>query len=276
MPSVDANLTIDDNGTARPLRVSDLAIQGKSVRHGAGAPTDASGTFDEFYIDTAAWAIYGPKTDAGWGAATSLIGSVDLAPFQARSEKGQPNGYAGLDAGGKVATSVLPALAINDVFPVADQAAMLALTAQRGDIAVRADNNKTYALAGDDATLLANWIELKTPGAVTSINGQTGAVVLRRLVAGGNLGATPSLAMQASDHDVWLVGTLNANATLTVTGLAAGQSARLLLTQDATGGRTLSITVGGSTAAVSVNATAGASSVVSCFCDGTDLYVRGA
>jgi hypothetical protein len=170
----------------------------------------------------------------------------------------------------------LPALAINDVFPVADQAAMLALTAQRGDLAVRADTNKTYALAGDDATLLANWIELRTPGAVTSVNGQTGAVVLRRLIAAGNLGATPSLAMLASDHDVWLVGTLNANATLTITGLAAGQSARLLLTQDATGGRTLAITVGGSTAAVTVNAAASSSSVVSCFYDGTDLYVRGA
>jgi hypothetical protein len=271
-------LTIDDNGTNRPLRVSDLAVQGKSVRHGAGPPTDSSGTFDEFYIDTDAWAIYGPKTDAGWGTATSLVGSGtgDLTAFQARSEKGAPNGYAGLDAGGKVATGALPPLAINDVFPVADQAAMLALTAQRGDIAIRADNNKTYALAADDATLLANWLELKAPGTVTSVNGQTGAVVLRRLVAAGNLGATPSLAMQAGDHDVWLVGTLNANATLTISGLAAGQSARLLLTQDATGGRTLSITVAGSTAAVSVNATAGASSVVSCFYDGTDLYVRGA
>lgn len=97
----------------------------------------------------------------------------------------------------------------------------------------------------------------------------------RRLVAGGNLGATPSLAMQATDQDVWLVGALNANATLTLTGLAAGQSVRLLLTQDATGGRTLSIAVGASTAAVAVNAGANATSVVSCFYDGTDLYVRG-
>ncbi|WP_238326842.1 hypothetical protein, partial [Paenibacillus graminis] len=40
-----------------------------------------------------------------------------------------------LDSGGKLDTSVLPALAISDTFVVATQAAMLALTAEVGDIA---------------------------------------------------------------------------------------------------------------------------------------------
>jgi hypothetical protein len=126
--------------------------------------------------------------------------------------------------------------------------------------------------AKQDASGAATDAELAS--AVATIN--TAIAARRRVVAAGNLGATPSLAVLPSDEDVALVGTLTANATLTITGLLAGQSVRLLLTQDATGGRTLSITVGGSTAAVTVNPAAGSTSVVTGFYDGTDLYVRGA
>ncbi len=99
---------------------------------------------------------------------------------QSTSEKNQANGYAGLDATGKIDSSVLPALAIGETFVVADQASMLALTAQRGDIAVRDDINKTFRLVTDDPTLLANWIELKSPTGtgVLSFNTRTGAVTL--------------------------------------------------------------------------------------------------
>jgi hypothetical protein len=44
------------------------------VRSGAGAPAAGLGVVGDFYIDTTAEAIYGPKTAGGWGAATSLIG----------------------------------------------------------------------------------------------------------------------------------------------------------------------------------------------------------
>lgn len=102
--------------------------------------------------------------------------------------------------------------------------------------------------------------------------------VLPSTVAGGSLGASPSLnvAAQANPLDVIYTGTLTANATLTITGLAAGARLRILLTQDGTGGRTFSITVGGSTAAVTVDLAASASSVADAVYDGTDLYVRGA
>lgn len=103
-----------------------------------------------------------------------------------------------------------------------------------------------------------------------------GAAPPARVVAGGSLGATPSLAMLSTDGKVMLVGTLSANATLTITNLSAGQVVVLLLTQDATGGRTLSITVGGSTVAVPVNAAPSAYTVVTGNYDGTDLYVKGA
>lgn len=78
--------------------------------------------------------------------------------------EGVANGLATLDGAGKVPTTQLPALAINDVFTVASQAAMLALTAQRGDIAIRTDVGKTFVLSTDSPGTLADWVELKFSG----------------------------------------------------------------------------------------------------------------
>jgi hypothetical protein len=115
------------------------------------------------------------------------------AAAQATADAAVPQAALGVTVatltGGKVPTDQLPSLAVTDVFPVADQAAMLALAAERGDLALRGDNGRTYALAADDPTVLANWLELPAIGAVTSVNGQVGAVVLPADAAAG----TPSL-----------------------------------------------------------------------------------
>lgn len=101
-------------------------------------------------------------TAAGYDAATSGASKVLLT-----------------DANGKIDDSVLPALALTDISVVASEAAMLALTAQPGDVAVRTDIEKTFMLKATPASTLANWVELKSPtDAVSSVNGKTGAVVL--------------------------------------------------------------------------------------------------
>lgn len=80
--------------------------------------------------------------------------------------------------GGVVPTAQLPPLAINDTFTVASQAAMLALTAERGDVAIRTDNSTTYILAAEPASTLANWKAFLSPGTVVSVAGKTGVVAL--------------------------------------------------------------------------------------------------
>ena len=95
------------------------------------------------------------------------------------TQKGANNGIASLDGTGKVPTSQLPSIAVTETFVVASQAAMLALTAQVGDIAVRTDVNKSFILTTEPASTLANWQELLTPtDSVLSVDGQTGAVSL--------------------------------------------------------------------------------------------------
>lgn len=108
---------------------------------------------------------------------------------------GAANGLAQLDGSGLVPVAQLPAIAITDVFPVASQAAMLALTAQKGDIAIRSDLNKSFALSTNSPGTLADWLELLSPtAAVSSVAGRTGAVVLAIAdITGGAPLASPTL-----------------------------------------------------------------------------------
>lgn len=98
---------------------------------------------------------------------------------------------------GKIAESLLPAIAITDTFAVSNEKEMLALTAQVGDIAVRADVNKSFILKTAPASVAENWLELKSPDCkVISVNGKTGAVVLSTsdVLEGSNLYYTEARA----------------------------------------------------------------------------------
>lgn len=107
---------------------------------------------------------------------------ASLATKLNTSEKGNSNGVATLGSDGKIPASQLPAIAIKETFTVASQSAMLALSAQRGDMAIRTDSGKTFVLASDSPTTLNDWKEIAASGggtgAVSSVAGKTGAVTL--------------------------------------------------------------------------------------------------
>lgn len=94
-----------------------------------------------------------------------------------------------LDANGKLDAGVVPAIAISDTFVVNTQTAMLALSAQVGDVAVRSDLSKSFILKVNDPTKIDNWQELLTPvSPVQSVNSKTGAVTLNNSDVGlGNV-----------------------------------------------------------------------------------------
>jgi hypothetical protein len=104
------------------------------------------------------------------------------------------HGHTFADISGQVSTAQIPPLAINDTFPVASQAAMLALTAQRGDMAIRSDNGRTYVLSTDSPSTLADWKEVMAAGQVQSVAGKTGVVSLVKADVGlGNVDNTSDL-----------------------------------------------------------------------------------
>lgn len=80
---------------------------------------------------------------------------------------------------GKLDASIMPAIAITEVFEVDSEEKMLQLKAQVGDVAIRSDINKSFILKNDSPSVVENWVELKTPtDTVLSVNGMTGAVTL--------------------------------------------------------------------------------------------------
>lgn len=84
-----------------------------------------------------------------------------------------------VESNGKIDDSLIPALAISETYEATDEAAMLALNCQIGDICIRTDESKSYILSASPASTVANWKWLKTPDCkVLSVNGKTGAVTL--------------------------------------------------------------------------------------------------
>jgi len=110
---------------------------------------------------------------------TSAI-QTQLNARQATSERNSANGYAGLGADGKLLDSVLPDLAISEYKGVvADAAAMVAVTAQKGDWVTRTDTGTIYILTGTNAAVEGQWMQLSYPGTpVVSVAGKTGVVTL--------------------------------------------------------------------------------------------------
>jgi hypothetical protein len=116
----------------------------------------------------------------------TLLGSADAAAAKASLGLAAvaSSGSASDITTGTLPSSVIPPLAISQPFVVASQAAMLALTAQRGDVAIRTDTGRSYILSTDSPTTLADWLQLTAAGDVTSVAGRTGAVTLTKTDVG--------------------------------------------------------------------------------------------
>ncbi|QOP66792.1 minor tail protein [Arthrobacter phage Odyssey395] len=133
------------------------------------------------------------RTAIGAGTSSLVIGTTGTTAMAGNKT------FAFSEITGTLGTNQLPALAINDTFVVADQAAMLALTAQRGDIAIRTDNQKSFILSTDAPGTLADWKELTASGAVLSVAGKTGTVTLVKADVGlGNVDNTADTAKPVS------------------------------------------------------------------------------
>lgn len=112
-----------------------------------------------------------------------------LDNYVAADRLGVINGVATLGPDGKLLLSQRPPIDLIDVWPVASEAAMLALAgATVGDFAVRADSGLVYVLQAAPPNVLANWLEISTPAPVSSVNGKVGTVML----TAADVGAAPA------------------------------------------------------------------------------------
>ena len=117
---------------------------------------------------------------------------------------------------GKIPSSIIPSIAITDTFVVDSESAMLALTAQVGDVAVRSALGKTYILKSSPATSIDNWQVILTPASpVTSVNSKTGNVVLTASDVGAESSLKNSTAKGSiADNDGFtMLDSASSNAT---------------------------------------------------------------
>lgn len=164
-------------------------------------------------------------------AIATHVGQADPHPvYVLDTEKGTASGVATLDGAGKVPSSQLPAIAITSTFPVASQAAMLALAAQEGDVAIRTDFSprRAFILGGTgNPAVLADWQALDPATTVESVDGRTGVVSLSDLydatgaAAGVQANVTAHLNDTVDAHDASAISFVAAGGILSTNVQAA-------------------------------------------------------
>lgn len=155
--------TISDFSTAADARIT--AALGTTVQ-----AQIAAGTTTQYFR--------GDKT-------FQTLNAAAVTGAEATVNKNQLNGYAGLDATGKLLTSVLPSSALTTVIEVTTKTAMLSLTAtqvQPGDICIitATTDQGSYILSAADPSVATNWKLLggSAGAAVTRVNGLVGDVTI--------------------------------------------------------------------------------------------------
>ena len=210
MPGEPLGLWVDSDGTiyqgAIPLPFGE---GGNLLLHGEGAPAPEVGTNGDFYIDTTASDLYGPKTAGAWGAGVSLIG-----PAGADGTDGT-DGTDGADGRTVLNGEGVPGAGLGE----------------DGDFYI---DTLTYDLYGP-----------KTAGAWGSPYELVGLDKVQTFTAGqaGEItalvdGATVAIDLADSNHFSLTIG---GNRTLdNPANVTPGQSGMITVTQDATGSRVLS------------------------------------
>lgn len=172
----------------RKLRLHDGATAGGHTVANMADITALQGQIDGLTISDIA--NLQSALDAITGDISTIEGDIatlqdDVADRIPLSQKGANNGVATLDGSGKVPTAQLPSF-VDDVIEAADFASLPA-TGETGKIYITLDDNKTYRWSGSAYVYI-------TSGAVDSVNGKTGIVVLNKSDVGlGNVNNTSDL-----------------------------------------------------------------------------------
>lgn len=211
-----ANMTINQTG-------STITLVSTDTTYSAGNGLTLSGTSFSLPVTTSGTGnVVTGITQTANGITVSL-GSMptaaDLANYVPLSQKGAANGVASLDASGQVPASQLPSY-VDDVlegyYKTADgkfykEAAYTNLIAgETGKIYVSLDTNKTYRWTGTTFVYI-------TSGAVDSVNGLTGVVVLNKSHVGlSNADNTADAAKSVLSATKWTT-----QRTITLSGVTA-------------------------------------------------------
>lgn len=169
-----------------------------------------NGSIDETKLDT--------SVNASLDLADTAVQPATLSSYQLTSQKDSANGYAWLDAGGKINSAQLPDIAISDFLgnftnTTAALADAWVQASQKGDwFTVDTGGGQSWIVTTSLPTTLADITQLKTPtGAVTSVFSRTGAITaqngdytasqITNVPAGGIASVTVQTALDELDTE---------------------------------------------------------------------------
>lgn len=211
-----ANMAVNQTGNTITLVSTDTT-------YSAGSGLTLTGTSFSLPVTTSGTGNVVTGITQTTNGITVSLGSMpttsDLANYIPLSQKGAANGVAALDASGLVPASQLPSY-VDDVlegyYKTADgkfykEAGYTTLIAgETGKIYVSLDTNKTYRWTGTTFVYI-------TSGAVDSVNGLTGVVVLNKSHVGlGNADNTADAAKSVLSATKWTTV-----RTITLSGVTA-------------------------------------------------------
>lgn len=215
-----------------------------TILNGSGVPSAGLGSVGDFYIrtDVTPRDLYGPKSGGGWGSATSMGG-----PAGATGATGATG--PGVAAGGSTGQALVKNSATNY---------------DTGWVTVATPATRFPFTQIDNQIAPATQI----PASYTN---PTYATITQS-------GATLTFACDAAKHTQQQTTTLTANVTtFTITSIVNGMTGNLIVKQDATGSRTLTLpatskVVNNGGAAITLTTTANAIDVLSWTYDGTNIF----
>lgn len=187
-----------------PAGEGEPGADGNTILGGSGAPESGDGIDGDFYIDTTANAIYGPKTAGAWGAARSLVGP---AGNTVRSGTGAPSSGLGVDGDWYIDTGA------NTIYGPKSAGAWGSSRSIKG-----ADGKTIHSGTGD-------------PGGGLGADGDfyidTAALKIFGPKTSGTWGAGASLRGTAATVEVGAVETVAAGEPATVVNVGTSQAATL-------------------------------------------------
>jgi len=194
MPTITTKLkTVGGSGSGT---VTSVALTVPNIFSVSGSPITTSGTLAVSVANQSANRVWaGPATGADAAPTFRALVAADIpdlsSVYAAASHNHDSRYYTETEidnllddkadlVGGVIPTAQIPAIAITEYLgEAADQVEMLLLSGQKGDWCKRNDTGTVWIITGSDPSLIANWTELEYPASpVTSVNGQTGTVVL--------------------------------------------------------------------------------------------------
>ena len=202
-PTLNQNTTGSAATLTTPRNINGVAFDGSAAITVTAAASTLSGSTLASGVTASSLTSLGTIATGVWNGSsisttytdakvTSVNGSTGaVTGLQATSEKNQNNGYAGLDAAGKVASAQLPSY-VDDVVEAANYAA-LPVTGETSKIYVALDLNKIYRWSGSAYVEIA-----ASPGTTDNVPEGTTNKYFSNTLARGAISASGSLSYNSS------------------------------------------------------------------------------